>query len=165
MGEGEIYALIGFLYRARQLDNPETTNCQLTGAENTDFHIDIGFDKTFARKIRNNEQLTTDETTALKQTSIVVEMTPHYRAQHQPRWTLTQVKKALGKQVKVIGQLIIDNEHADPSQNCGSPDANEADCDRGSAWELHPVTQFFVCSTSTPCSRNSPNWVKLADLQ
>ncbi len=158
--EGNIVALIGYLYYAQVTTSPETTNCRLKGRGNSDYHIGIGFDSAVAKKILNREPVDKDE---LNQSSIIVEMTPHYRAKYHPKWTIARVKDATGRQVKVMGQLMIDNEHANPRQNCGSPEADKGTCWRASAWEIHPVTQFYVCKTEIPCTKDSPDWKKIDD--
>ncbi len=35
-----------------------------------------------------------------------------------------------------------------------------------SAWEIHPVIQFFVCKRGKTCTESSPDsdWVRLEDL-
>jgi hypothetical protein len=88
-------------------------------------------------------------------------MTPHYREHFKPEWVFKSVAALIGRQVKVTGQLLFDNEHSIPSQNCGLPGANLATCWRASAWELHPVTQFLVCPTDQ-CPVDGSNWVGIA---
>ena len=162
LGQGNIYAVIGFLYVV-QITGAESTNCQLSGGgdEQTDYHIHVGFDATTAKKLRDGEDLTQKP---LQQTSIVVEMTPHYRAWHQPDWTAALVTRFLGHQVKVVGQLLADNEHNNANDNCAHPNAKLTKCWRASLWELHPVTELYVCDSPTPCAATSANWKKLADM-
>ncbi len=166
LGEGNIYAVVGYLYYAEVSPRPsakqgETTNCQLTGEKNSDYHLGIGFDPAVATKLRQGLVVSRK---VLQQTSIIVEMTPHFRVRYQPKWTIKQVGKAVGRQVKAIGQLMIDNEHIVPSQNCGHPEADLAKCWRKSAWEIHPVTEFYVCMADTPCEADSVDWKPLAEL-
>jgi hypothetical protein len=164
LGEGNIYGLIGYLYYAVDTGKKsegtkgETCNCQLIHTENSDFHLGIGFDAAVAKKIRDGETVPKKD---LEQTGIVVEMTPHYRAIHHTKWTFPLVQGLAGKQVKVIGQLLIDNEHRLAKDNCADPNADENKCWRASIWELHPVIQFYVCKTTSPCSPNSANWEKI----
>ena len=47
----------------------------------------------------------------------MVEMTPQYRADFAPEWTIEALKKLLGKQVRVVGQLMADNEHNNTRDN------------------------------------------------
>jgi hypothetical protein len=79
-----------------------------------------------------------------------------------PKWTQAAVDAVIGRQVKAVGQLLVDSEHMDGGADCGHPDATST-CWRASVWELHPVTQFYVCRT-TSCAVNSTDWVPLEDL-
>jgi len=167
LGEGNIPAVIGYLYYAKVSPDVgaktgETSNCQLIGEKNSDYHIGIGFDPDLAQKLRQGVKVGRK---LLQQTSVIVEMTPHYRARYQPSWSIQRVGKAVGRQVKVIGQLMLDNEHAIPAQNCGHPRANQRTCWRKSAWEIHPVIQFSVCAAETPCSADSTDWRPLAQIE
>jgi len=51
LGQGSIYGLVGYLYIAFP-SGVESTNCQLSGEENVDYHIHIGFDTTAAKRLR-----------------------------------------------------------------------------------------------------------------
>jgi hypothetical protein len=90
-------------------------------------------------------------------------MTPYYREQFRPSWTLPKVQNVIGRQVKVIGQLMIDNVHHKPADDCGLADADLSSCWRASVWEVHPVTSLQVCSAEH-CEVNSANWVNLDDM-
>jgi len=58
--------------------------------------------------------------------------------------------------------LLMDNEHNIKSQNCGYPFGAPTDkCWRASAWELHPVIQFYVCDDTKPCAPDSKKWSPL----
>ena len=149
MGEGRPYAVIGYLYYAKQ-EGAESSNCELTAPDDTDYHIGIGFDKT----------LTKAAMAKADKTAVVVEMTPQYRARLAPDWTLDALKAVLSKQVKVTGQLLADNEHNVTKDNCGLPGAGDS-CWRASIWELHPVTSFQVCNKETECSQDDAAWVDL----
>ena len=172
--EGNIFAMVGYLYFAedtgrttRERGGPdakgETCNCQLKTGDSFDFHLGIGFDALFARRLRNSRiQPDTRHPGTMEQTSIVAEMTPHTR---HPTWTFARVSALRGKQVKVVGQLMLDNMHFNQREDCGFADALSS-CWRGSAWEIHPVAQFFVCRVSGSCDKNSPDseWIALDDL-
>lgn len=151
MGEGRPHAVIGYLYYAKQ-EGAESSNCELTAPEDTDYHIGIGFDKT----------LTKAAMAKATKTAVVVEMTPQYRAKLAPDWTLEALKAMLTKQVKVTGQLMADNEHNVTKDNCALPNPGEH-CWRASIWELHPVTGFQVCNKDTECSTDDAAWVNLED--
>ena len=88
-------------------------------------------------------------------------MTPHYRAKFRPGWTSDSLRKVLGRRVKVVGQLLADNEHNVKSQNCAL--GITPDCWRATIWELHPVTQFQVCHSSHTCDVNSSDWKDLEE--
>ncbi len=162
LGQGNIYALVGYLYLI-QVTGAESTNCQLDNKqeEQTDYHIHIGFDPAVANNLREGTSVVQKE---LQQTSVIVEMTPHYRAWHQPKWTSDLVKRFLGRQVKVVGQLLADTEHAIAKDNCAHPHAVKDKCWRASIWEIHPVIEFYVCDNEALCAANSPTWRKISDM-
>lgn len=149
MGEGQPHEVIGYLYYVKQ-EGAESSNCELTAPDDTDYHIGIGFDKV---------TVTGSKTSGSDKNAVVVEMTPQYRGQFAPEWTIEELKKILGKQVKVVGQFLADNEHNVTKDNCGLPGAG-ATCWRASIWELHPVTSFQYCNTDA-CDPNGPGWVDL----
>ncbi len=159
---------------------------------NVDYHIGIGFDPAVAEGLRKGTTASTAPATvtasetaakhnpgrkprppnsgsgasALQQASIIVEMTPHDRFQYENAiWTLENLQKAVGKQVKVVGQLLIDNEHNLPSQNCATASTRnqKRTCWRASVWELHPVVTFQVCPNDS-CAADSTDWVELDQL-
>ena len=131
-----------------------------------DYHIHIGFDSETAKRLRGGWQPSDDEKHRLQQESAIVEMTPHYRIWHQPNWSIELVTGVIGRQVKIVGQLLADNEHAKAKDSCAHPNADKNKCWRMSIWELHPVTEFYVCGPGedSTCAPTSPNWVKLKDL-
>ena len=101
----------------------------------------------------------------LEQPSVVVEMTPHYRAQLEPGWTIDKVQHAIGRQVMVVGQLMVDNAHFNAKDDCSFPGHDAQKCWRHAVWELHPVTQFWVCTANSGCSPNSANgWTRLENM-
>jgi hypothetical protein len=162
MGEGHPAAVIGYLYYVKQ-EGAESSNCELTAPEDTDYHIGIGFDKNIAAAGLPHAKPTAADKTALKQTAVVVEMTPQYRDSYAPEWTIDAVKAVLGKQVKVIGQLMADNEHNVTKDNCGLAGHGDS-CWRASIWELHPVTSFQVCTLKDgECTQSGPGWVDIGD--
>jgi hypothetical protein len=64
----------------------------------------------------------------------------------------------VGRQVKVVGQLLVDNEHNRDSDNCARSGADKTKCWRASIWELHPVTNFLVCSTDSCAKDRQTGW-------
>jgi hypothetical protein len=166
LGEGKQFGIIGYLYYF-EATGAESSNCELTGPDkdggNVDFHIGIGFDSTLADqavKLTNPGK----PTKSLQQGSVIVEMTPHYRAQFQPdAGTLANLKPVLGHKVKIVGQLLVDSEHNKPADNCAldGTAAQKNHCWRYSIWELHPVTTFAYCKDDS-CTQDSNNWVPLS---
>jgi hypothetical protein len=195
LGEGHIRSVQGHLYYAFLSNgrdsthlSGETCNCQLTQNNAVDFHIGIGFDpfptspatsqllaqlrqsvdfRDLEEAVKNlpNTNPRKKLLKRLGQQSMVVEITPHYRAKFFPGWLLRKLQKSTGLLVAVAGQLMVDNVHANPAEDCAFPNSVKATCWRMSAWELHPVTQFLVCTNQTsPTTCASGSWVKLADL-
>jgi hypothetical protein len=170
LGEGNFFAVVGYLYYAKP-GGTEACNCKLRNAQDKDFHIGIGFDAQRAARIQSGEEQAeggkgSTKNTPAEQTSIVVEMTPHYRARFHPGWDLPTVQNQIGNQVKIVGQLLFDSEHGVAAQDCAlaKTSAEKLSCWRGSAWEIHPVTEFFVCSKGT-CDPNGDGWVRLEDVE
>lgn len=144
LGEGEVSSLRGYLYYAKN-GGSESSNCLLKGPENIDFHIGIGPDAGVASRAKK-PGLTADD----RRQAVIVEMTPHWRAENQPGSNLAQLTKAVGRQVYVVGQLLADNEHHDAKDDCafaGGPPGSGTSCWRPTVWELHPVTRFLVCDS------------------
>ena len=131
LGEGQARAVIGYLYY-EEVTGAETSNCQLTGDPNVDYHIGIGFQKP-DRTLPNSGP----PTKADEQSSVVVEMTPHTRAEINPKWTSAALEANRGKMVKVVGQLLVDNEHNNVKDNCGLSGA-KATCWRLSVCRCTP---------------------------
>lgn len=165
LGEGGVAGVIGYLYYAQKGGTSESSNCQLGGPDDIDFHIGIGFDATLADKLAKKEKLTDDEKKAMTQESVIVEMTPHWRARFKPEWSLALLKPAVGHQVRLTGQLLVDNEHYDTKDDCAIKGANPDTCWRASVWELHPVTGFEVCSSGDNCTREGAGWVELEEYK
>ena len=117
--------------------------------------IDAGL----AERLRNKTTTPSDKKT-MNGNSMIVEMTPHYRGRFHPEWTLAAVQEQIGQQVRVTGQLMVDNEHYQPSQDCGHQNPTST-CWRMTVWEFHPVTAFEVCKSGT-CNENSTGWAPLA---
>jgi hypothetical protein len=173
LGEGQSFGLVGFLYYAKP-SGVESSNCQLADTDppegtNVDYHIGIGFDPSLAQQASSFPDTDTVPKALLKtleQNSVIVEMTPHSRFNFEAGiWTIENVRKAVGKQVRVVGQLLVDNEHFSPSQDCAKAAAakDQRSCWRLSVWELHPVTQFQVCNAAS-CASDDANWVELNAL-
>jgi hypothetical protein len=164
LGEGSQRGIIGYIYYF-EATGAESSNCELTGPDteggNVDFHIGIGFAENLASQANTSNPSKPPK--KLEQQSVIVEMTPHYRARFENGiWTLANLKAALGHKVRVVGQLLVDSEHNKPADNCaldGSA-AQRNHCWRYSIWELHPVTVFEYCQDNS-CTQNSNNWIPL----
>jgi hypothetical protein len=171
LGEGNIHTVIAYLYfvedtgkgSATSPPNSETCNCKLMLADTFDYHLGIGFDSALAATARSTHPKQGDPTfTTLEKKSVVAEMTPYTR---HPKWTLDRVNALQGQQIKVVGQLMADNLHFNTSDDCHFP-AKKPGCWRSTIWEIHPITQFYVCTASGGCASSSPasDWTKLDDM-
>ena len=164
LGEGSQYGVTGYLYYF-EATGAESSNCDLTGPDkegaNVDFHIGVGFDSTLARQV--NQTTPSKPPKQLQQQSVIVEMTPHYRAEFESgQWTLANLQPALGHKVRVIGQLLVDSEHNKPADNCAleGTATQHNRCWRYSIWELHPVTSFAYCKDDS-CTQDSSDWIPI----
>jgi len=161
MGEGKQFGIVGYLYYFEHT-GAESSNCELTGPApdygNVDFHIGIGFDQSLTSEVNTKDPSKPPK--QLEQQAVIVEMTPHYRAQfHSNDWTLGSLKPALGHKVRIIGQLLVDSEHNKPADNCALANKT-ARCWRYSIWELHPVTSFEYCADDS-CTEATSNWIPI----
>jgi hypothetical protein len=171
LGEGNIVTVYAYLYFVEDTGKGsggkpsvgETSNCKLQSPNSYDFHIGLGFDKTLAGQIRQKKpQPVLGKPSPMEKTSVVAEMTPHTRT---AKWTFARVNSLQGQQVKVVGQLMIDNAHLNAKDDCGFTGAATS-CWRSTVWEVHPVTQFYVCNLSAGCSASSPDsaWTSLDNV-
>jgi hypothetical protein len=124
LGEGRIFAVIGFLYELHAAGR-ESANCQLSGSDNVSYHLTIGFSSEIAAKLAKDESV---DTKLLKQTGIVAQITPYSRLIYHPEWTLEALRKLVGRQVKVTGQLLFNNTHSTPRDDCGISGADLRTC-------------------------------------
>ena len=171
LGEGNIYTVIGYLYFAEDTSkgtstvpsNSETCNCKLTAPNTFDYHLGLGFDSALAAKARSTHTKPGDaDFSTLEKQSVVAEMTPYTR---HPKWTFSRVDALQGQQVKVVGQLMADNIHFNKNDDCHfSPPQSR--CWRSTVWEIHPITQFYVCKASSGGTASSPasDWTNLDDM-
>jgi hypothetical protein len=167
-GEGNIHTVVAYLYFAEDTGagttpNSETCNCKLMTAGTFDYHLGIGFDPSLASIAKSHPKESDPSFTKLEKNSVVAEMTPYIRAQH-PKWTIARVTALEGQQIKVVGQLIADNEHFNDKDDCAYPRALSG-CWRSTIWEIHPITQFYLCKNASGCSASSPasDWTNLDD--
>jgi hypothetical protein len=171
LGEGNIHSVIAYLYFVEDTGRgtscqggvAETANCKITAPDSADFHIGLGFNSTLADTVRTTHpQPCTPEFSALEKDSVVAEMTPYPRHSRHPKWSIASVSAHLGEKVKVVGQLMVDNEHFQTIDDCALPGAT-ANCWRSTVWEIHPVTKFYFCNLSAGCDASSPDsaWTSL----
>ncbi|HEV1995963.1 MAG TPA: hypothetical protein VGR03_16645 [Candidatus Acidoferrum sp.] len=167
LGEGNIFTVIAYLYfvedTSKGANSGETTNCTLLLPDSFDYHIGLGFDAALAKQIlKSKPQPIFGKPVKMDKTSVVAEMTPHTRG---PKWTFARVHSLQGQQVKVVGQLMMDNLHLNVKDDCSFPGA-VASCWRSTVWEVHPVTQFYVCNLKAGCDKNSPDtaWTSLDNV-
>jgi hypothetical protein len=170
LGEGNIHTVIAYLYfaidtskgTAKHPSFAETCNCRISAASAFDYHLGLGFDSALAKQAgTKHPKEGTALFTTLEKQSVVAEMTP---ATRHTKWTFTRVNALQGKQVKVVGQLMADNVHFNAKDDCSVSKAKT--CWRSTIWEIHPITQFYVCKASTACTASSPasDWTNLDDM-
>jgi len=149
VGEGSLVQIVGFIAVKPEKSKPhanssgESVNCRLPGTDNNDFHISL-----------------TPKAGGSEFEGIVVEMIPQKRNEN---WTTQRLVKAEqeNRAVRVKGQLFFDNHHKvnnDPANNIGNQPK------RMSLWEIHPITEFEVCTKSS-CDANDSSWKPLEDLE
>ena len=171
LGEGNIHTVIAYLYFAEDTGkgtatlppNSETANCKLTATNTFDYHLGLGFDPALAASARSGRPKPGDAAfTALEKHSVVAEMTPYTR---HTKWTFDRVNALQGQQVKIVGQLMVDNTHFNKKDDCHFSPAQPG-CWRSTVWEIHPITQLYVCKASGGCTVSSPasDWTKLDDM-
>jgi hypothetical protein len=171
LGEGNIHTVIAYLYfvedtgkgTATQPANSETSNCKLRAPGTFDYHFGIGFDAALAAKAKSMHPKAGDAAfVPLEKDSVVAEMTPYTR---HSKWTFDRVNALQGQQIKVVGQLMADNVHFNARDDCQFPSAKTG-CWRSTVWEIHPITQFYLCKASGGCTASSPatDWANLDDL-
>ena len=171
LGEGNIYTVIAYLYFAQDtskgssahLVKGETCNCRITDPADFDYHIGLGFDANLAAQARTKHpKIGSVLFGKLQKKSVVAEMTPYPRHTRHPNWTFDRVNGHQGEQVKVVGQLVVDNYHFQAAEDCGFHNAGTG-CWRSTVWEMHPLMKFYVCNVSGGCDASSPDsaWTDL----
>jgi hypothetical protein len=149
VSEGDLVQLVGYIIglpNRPKANGKESVNCRLTGVRNNDFHIPIA-----------------DHPDNTEYEGIVVEMIPQGR---RAAWTVHKLRRVTKEQRPVLiqGQLFYDNKHVvndDPDEDKrGQPK-------RFSLWEIHPVTEFYVCMKANKKCDNADvtDWEPLVDLQ
>lgn len=169
LGEGNIYTLIAYLYFAQDTSKGsskgETCNCQITDPADFDYHIGLGFDANLAAQARAQHPTAGALFDKLQKKSVVAEMTPYPRHTRHANWTFDRVNGHQGEQVKVVGQLMVDNYHFVAKDDCGlhGTGTSATNCWRSTIWEMHPLMKFYVCNLSSGCDASSPDsaWTDL----
>jgi hypothetical protein len=171
LGEGNIYTVVAYLYFAQDTSKGssthpvkgETCNCRSADTANFDYHIGLGFDANLAAQARTTHPKVGSALFAqLQKKSVVAEMTPYPRHTRHPDWTFDGVNAHQGEQVKVVGQLMVDNFHFQAAADCGFASPGTG-CWRSTVWEMHPLMKFYVCKVSLGCDASSPDsaWTDL----
>lgn len=121
LGEGNYVSYVAVIKDAHYSDTTggEAVNCNQSGNPPNDIHI-----------VLMSDSSDTDECH-----STTAEMSPHYRPTN---WTPARLN-ALGKPVRIKGQLFYDNSHA----ICTA--SSRPNPKRASLWEIHPVYSIEVC--------------------
>src|SRR5271169_5233466 len=124
LGEGNYVSYVAVIKEAHYSDTTggEAVNCNMSGNPPNDIHI-----------VLMSSATDTDECH-----STTAEMSPHYRPTN---WTPDKLN-ALGKPVRIKGQLFYDNSHAICTAS-SSPNPK-----RASLWEIHPVYSIEVCKSA-----------------
>lgn len=127
VSEGDLVSVVGYLVDTPHPNTGESVNCNLKGEANNDYHIPISNDPA---------------NTGFQ--GIVVEMIPQSRPANWSLANLTQVESG-GQLVMVTGGLIYDNMHR---VNADASNPERGQPARFSLFEVHPITQFVVCTRS-----------------
>ena len=143
IGEGQLVRVAGFIVGTPHPNTGESVNCSLKGPANNDFHI------TLAPRAGDDET-----------SGIVVEMVPQDRLD---TWTLDALKKAkkAKRRVLVEGALLYDNIHR---VNKNPKRLISGQPKRFSLWEVHPITQFYVCEKASCDPSSVKQWTLLQNF-
>ncbi|MSP59179.1 MAG: hypothetical protein EXR72_02360 [Myxococcales bacterium] len=125
VGEGSSVRIAGFIVGRPHANSGESVNCALTGVRNNDVHIPIAESPDYAE---------TD--------GIVVETIPQGR---NPAFTAPRLSALEGEYLMFVGRLFYDNMHR------VNTDGHAGDPRRMSLFELHPVTQIYLCVSDEGC--------------
>lgn len=144
LGEGKKVQFFGYVLEAKA-SGAENVNCNLSGSENADFHINVA-----------------DGPGRTPYKSIVVEMIPQER---DAGWTVAKLNAAARKRlpIVVVGQLFYDNKHLVRDGKPENERRNQSK--RLSLWEVHPVSEFWVCAEGGCEPADDDGWVALAEWE
>ena len=135
-GEGREIQVALYLKEVKNYtQGAEACNCNIDGDKNNDYHLVLVSTKNSKEK-----------------NSLTAEISPRVR---RDNWTYSKLK-ALAKDktyVRVTGWAMLDTQHVGSSVPV-----------RRTHWEIHPVTEFEICtSTKSECNAGS-GWIKLEDM-
>ena len=145
LGEGQKITVVAWALTARP-GNPESCNCDLHSAADTDNHIVL------VDPAVKNPTIKKDEIH-----SVTAEFTPRVRLDH-PNFTRGvlngKIRKANGKLlVRVTGLQMFDSGHFFPK---------DPKLIRATNWEIHPVLKMEFCPNGETCRADSDeNWKDL----
>jgi hypothetical protein len=114
--QGAPVVVTGFLSHKVNVESKESTNCELTQADEVDWHM----------------YLTKTANQPISQ-ALIVEATPRVRPHH--KWTTEALDKLVNtnQKVRISGWLLYDFEHLDVVGK-----------ERAAVWEVHPITKIEV---------------------
>jgi uncharacterized protein YgiM (DUF1202 family) len=137
VSEGDLVQIAAYLIEVRS-QGAESVNC--AGTDGTDIHLSVGAKNSTEWK------------------GVVVEMIP--QLERPVGWdaaTLRKVRDAKAE-VLVVGGLTYDNEHL-VNDDASHPSGTQPK--RFSLWEIHPITEFYVCPAVTCDPANHAEWITL----
>lgn len=121
-------SIIGYVYDVK-VGGIETCNCKSKDKTIRDTHI----------------ELVLDPMNTSKSARFIAEITPKWREIVQKqgkKWSTSAIRdNFLGRWVKIEGWLFFDDEHQQQAQNTRPDGKNNW---RGTAWEIHPITNIEV---------------------
>ncbi|MDQ3175721.1 MAG: hypothetical protein M3Q91_18755, partial [Acidobacteriota bacterium] len=153
LGEGKGVRIKGYLINAHQTGGTETCNCHLVGLANNDFHLNFVQEQPTSPPAGSTKKAIIAAKQPLMKSSMVIEMSPRSR---NKRWSLPRLQALSDgfNYVRVTGWLMFDSQHPSFSH-----------LPRASAWEIHPVTKFEVCTQTVAECDAGTGWKTLETLQ
>ncbi len=143
LGEGKVVSLAGYVVsvRAGNVEDGETANCNLSGAENNTIQISVG-----------------SEANAPLCETAFAEISPHFRPKG---WELNALTTLQAKKlpVRITGQLFFDAARTACKNDVASTDGSPA---RLALWEIRPVYAIEVCAEKDVNLCGDGSWKRLA---
>jgi hypothetical protein len=146
--EGKAVVVTGFLMHAAK-EKGESCNCNLTEPDTVDWHLNLVSQRPSDATMKDKAK----RVAAMKK-SVVVEMTPRLRGM-RPGWDWDKVNRLQKdrKYVRVTGFLLLDTMHTNVDRLA-----------RATAWEVHPIVEFDVCTTTKANCDGGSDWESLASF-